>query len=264
MGVRYIGGGFLVNVPRRDMTVAELDVLPDDGVTHVSKCGFYQPCADDEVIAERRDWHIERTSPLRVMVFCPTYRLEPETVAAIFGQDYAGAMDFYFTRDNPYSQGVQRGYYNIWHNLTKARRHFLAANYDAMLIVESDIIPPADALKKLSSLDADIAGGLYVMRHDAPVVNAFVYVPNQTSPGTYLLKRELAGVVLTNGVCMGITLIHRHVIESVPFRMHESAAPDWAFMTDCNAAGFVTVCDTSIACGHKKPTGEILTPDCAL
>jgi hypothetical protein len=264
MGVRYIGGGFLVGIPRRDMTGGELADMPADYVAAIQRCGFYKPCADEDVTTARRDWRVVRVKPLRVMVFCPTYRLEPETVQAIFGQDYIGATDFYFTRDNPYSQEVQRGYFNIWHNLTKARRHFLAANYDAMLIVESDIIPPADALTKLVSLDADVAGGLYVMRHGAPVANAFVHVPEQDSPGTYMLKAELDGVQKTNGVCMGITLIHRHVIEAVPFKMHDTAAPDWAFMTDCNAAGYVTLCDTSIRCGHKKPSGEILWPDCAL
>jgi hypothetical protein len=264
MGARYIGGGFLVGVPRRDMNDAELHALPDNGIAHALRSGFYEPCGDEEVMQERKDWRIVRQKPLRVLVFCPTYRLEPETVQAIFGQDYAGATDFYFTRDNPYSQEVQRGYFNIWHNLTKARRHFLNASYDAMLIVESDIIPPADALTKLTELDADIAGGLYVMRHDAPVANAFVHVPNQSSPGTYLVKNELQGVMKTNGVCMGCVLIHRHVIEEMPFKMHDSAAPDWAFMTDCNAAGYVTVCDTSIECGHKKPSGEILWPSCAV
>jgi hypothetical protein len=154
----------------------------------------------------------------------------------------------------------QKGYHNIWHNLTKARAHVLRANYDAMFVVESDVIPPANALAKLLSIDADIAGGWYVMRHGAPVANAFVHVPAQDDPGTYMLDHEMQGIVQTNGVCMGCVLIHRRVIERIPFRMHDSAAPDWSWMTDCNSAGFVTVVDASIKCGHKRPDGVVLWP----
>lgn len=260
MGYSYEGGGFVNGLPRRDLTDAEVQTLPAVLRSALERTTFYQPCADADVKLPRTDWRVVRETPLRVLLFCPTYRLEPETVSAIFAQDYGGALDFYFTRDNPYSQDVQHGYHNIWHNLTKAHAHFLNGNYDALFIVESDIIPPADVLRKLTELDADIAGGMYAMRHDAQAVNAFVYVPNQDSPGAPMWTSELTGVVRTNGVCMGCVLAHRHVVERVPFRMHDSAAPDWAWMTDCNAAGFVTVCDTSVFCGHKRTDGVVLWP----
>lgn len=263
MALRYIGGGFIRGVLRRDMTDADIAAMPDGLRSVTLRSPFYAECGDADVRALRRDWVVSRDRKLRVLVFCPTYRLEPETVTAIFAQGYDGPTDFYFTRDNPYAQEIQRGYHNIWHNLEKARAHMLRANYDAMMVVESDVIPPADALTKLLRLDADIAGGWYVMRHGDPVANAFVYVPGQDDPGTYYTDAEIedaGGVMRANGVCMGCVLIHRHVLERVPFRMHEAAAPDWAWMTDCNRAGFVTVFDPSIRCGHKRPDGEILWP----
>jgi hypothetical protein len=261
------------------MTDAELATMPVDVRDTVLRSSFYRPVDDQQVKPERTDWRRADGAPggapngdqagaggavHNVLVVCPTYRLEPRTVEAIFAFQWDGPIDYYFTRDNPYRQDVRRGYFNIWHNLVKARQMFLNANYDAMLIVESDILAPTDTLTKLAGVDADVVGGLYVMRHGTPVANAFVYVPGQVNPGTYLEALELrgrwGGVVRTNGVCTGCVLIRRHVIEQIPFRMHEMAAPDWAFMEDCNQAGLVTVCDTSVICGHKRPDGVVLWP----
>lgn len=261
MAVQYIGGGFLVGVPRRDMTGAEVAALPPDVRACVTRSAFYRQCSDNEVAVERADWRIEPKIS-RVLVACPTYRFEPESRESIFALQWGGALDWYLTRDNPYSQENQRGYFNIWHNLSKARQVCLNGNYDAMLVVESDIIAPHDTLTKLAALDCDIAGGLYVMRHGRPVPNAFVYVKGQTSAGTFYEPRDLAWgkVMRANGVCTGCTLIHRHVLERIEFRMHESAAPDWSFMEDCNTAGYVTLCDTSVVCGHVRPDGVALWP----
>jgi hypothetical protein len=265
MGVRYIGGAYMAGVPRRDMTDAELATLPDEVQTIVQRSKIYEPCADVDVKEIRVNWRTDEPTCKRVLVVCPTYRLEPETVHRIFALKWGGAIDFYFTRDNPYPATVKRGYANIWHNLTKARSHFLKGNYDAMLIVESDMVPPADALEKLSRIDADVAGGLYMMRHGTPVANAFIHVIAQDAPGTWIPQNELASewgnVVQTNGVCFGCTLIHRRVVEAIPFTMHEAAAPDWPFMTDCNKQGVVTVCDLSVECGHIRPDGVTIWPD---
>jgi hypothetical protein len=247
------------------MTGAELAIMPADVRQAIERSAFYAPCQDGDVQVDRQAWHLPETPPSRILAVCPTLRLEPETLTALLGLDWPHPIDWYLTRDNPYSQEVQRGYLNIWHNMTKARAHFLAGNYDAMLVVESDIVPPADALQKLAGLDGDVCGGLYVMRHGTPVPNAFVYVPGQTNPGTYIERWELRDlwgrVARTNGVCLGCCLIHRRVLEVIPFRMHEYAAPDWAFMEDCNARGLVTLCDLSVACGHIRPDGVTLWPD---
>lgn len=266
MGVRFVGGAYMVGVPRRDMTDAELATLTGEVRANVLNSWLYERIDDKDVRPWRTDWRTDSPQCARVLVVCPTYRLERETVHRIFALEWAGPLDFYFTRDNPYPGDVQHGYANILHNLTKARAHCLRGNYDAMLIVESDMVPPANALESLSRIDADVAGGLYMMRHGlTPVANAFVYVQGQNDPGTWMPTQELYDVwgdcVRTNGVCFGVTLIHRHVLEAIPFSMHESAAPDWPFMTNCNARGYVTVCDTSVQCGHIKPDGTTLWPD---
>lgn len=266
MGVRFVGGAYMVGVPRRDMSDAELATLNDEVRASVLRSPLYERIPDSDVQTPRTDWRTAAPQCARVLVVCPTYRLERETVERIFALEWAGPVDFYFTRDNPYPGEIQHGYANIWHNLTKARAHFLRGNYDAMLIVESDMVPPVHALETLARVDADIVGGLYMMRHGSnPVGNAFIYVPNQNDPGSWIPTHELYDVwgdcIRTNGVCFGVTLIHRRVLEAIPFRMHEAAAPDWPFMTDCNARGYVTVCDTSVICGHIKPDGTTLWPD---
>ena len=264
MALHYVGGGFLTGVPRRDLSAADLASLPSSVRFSAERSPFYQACEEWEVIQPGAIPSVT-PAPLRVLLVCPTLRLEERTVRAITHLQWTAPIDFYFTRDNPYSQDVQRGYYNIWHNMTKARQTFLNGNYDAMLVIESDILPPPETLIKLACVDADVSGGLYVMRHGTPVPNAFVYVPAQDDPGTFYSREELAaswgGVIRANGVCLGCALIRRHVLEQITFRMHAHCAPDWTFMTDCNHAGFVTACDTSVQCGHIRPDGVALWPD---
>lgn len=199
-----------------------------------------------------------------VLVFCPTSRIEPETVRAIFEQDYAGAFDVLFSRDNPYGHDdLDDDYHNILFNLKKMRKAALDGDYDAVWIVESDIIPPADALRKLMAVDGDTVGGLYALRSGTPQANLF---PSgaEAGVGKWMPWERVAEhwgqVIETAGTCTGCLLVRRTILDEFDFRRALPCAPDVGLMQDLYFARKRQMCDLSVVCGHKRPDGMILWP----
>lgn len=220
-----------------------------------------------------------------VLVFCPVYRLEPETIDAIFALEWDGPISYLFQRDNPVTDGeispkVEgqhdreriRGVLNHHHQYERGREAFLHGRYDAMLVVESDIVPPPYALQRLAALECDVAYGVYVFRRHK-TINIFERYPQPArNPGESLSvhPRKLwealrAGVVECSGAGLGCTLIRRHVLERFPFRtlsadMNPQVHCDTWFTHDVYGAGYSMKADMSVVCGHKDEHGEILWP----
>ena len=200
----------------------------------------------------------------KVFVFCPTYRLEPETVQAIHSQTFHnGLLDVFFTRDNPSEDGKN----NILHNYQKGRRVFLADDYTHMWVVESDIIPPSNTIERLLALECDLAYGLYCFRHGSPVVNVYRYTsgpyPDQSITMFPQLYKALWGTVTKcSGGGLGCVLIKRRVLEQIEFRREKDGPDcDTYFTEDVYRAGFNMMADTSVICGHKRPDGVVLWPE---
>lgn len=205
----------------------------------------------------------------RVQVFTPVQRLEPETVAALLALQWPGVLTWIFQRDNPETasdrQAARR---NILHQYQQARCRFLKGNDEALFVVESDIVPPLDALQKLAALEADVAYGVYRFRV-SNVINIFEKYPGTAknmgeSLSLYppkLAAARKAGVIACTGGGLGCTLIKRHVLEAIPFRLGENAHCDSYFNQDVLEAGFSQMADMSVVCGHKNEAGEILWPD---
>jgi len=202
---------------------------------------------------------------MKILVFCPTYRLEPETVDAIFAIDWpSDVLDVHFTRWNPSANDDRLP---ILFQYSRGRRLALAGLYDAMLTIESDIIPPPDILQKLTAHDAVLAAGLYMFRRSLhPACSAVRFIPGAKWPDqSYsVLPGGMAEIwgktVRTSGIGLGCSLIHRHVLEKINFRDGHHTHCDWTHAADCLAEGFRMVCDTSVLCGHKCPDGSILWP----
>ena len=212
---------------------------------------------------------------LDVMVFTPVYRLEPETVEAVLALEWDGPLTHVFQRDNP-EPVMDRvaGVRNHLHQYQRGRETFLAGRYDAMLTIESDIIPPPDALLRLAALDADVAYGCYVFRK-SPVVNIFeryyADLPGKVAANigeslTVRGKWQWAlekGVIPCSGAGLGCTLIKRHVLEAVEFRTTRTPSAvhcDSWFTNDVYDRGYSMMADTRVLCGHKTEEGEILWP----
>jgi len=215
-----------------------------------------------------------------ILIFTPVLRLEPETIQAIFALTWDGAISYLFQRDNPIPEQrdrLKRSVMNHLHQFQRGREVFLKGRYDAMLIVESDIIPPPDALQRLWDLQCDIAYGSYVFRHskmgDEPIVNIFErYKPwpelprNEGESLTVRRKWKAAlaqGVVECSGAGFGCTLIRRHVMEAIPFRVEwpqNGGHCDTYWTRDAYRKGYKMLADTSVICGHKREDGVILWP----
>lgn len=206
------------------------------------------------------------------MVFCPVLRLEPETVRALFALQWGGALSVVLQRDNPHSTGDARAdkYVNHLHQYQRGRELFLAGRYDAMLVIESDIIPPPDTLMRLAALPADVAYGVYVFRggNVVNVLERYYAWPRQArNMGESLTVRGLwdaavkQGVIDCSGSGLGCVLIHRRVVEAIPFEAPDSGGFfDWQWTQDVYRAGYRMMADTAIQCGHVNTDGTVLWP----
>lgn len=206
---------------------------------------------------------------MNVMVFTPVYRLEPETVTAIMRLEHDGPMTLIMQRDNPHEDGRE----NVLHQYQRGRNLFLQGDYDAMLIIESDIVPPSDALQKLIALDADCAYGVYRFRK-TNIINIFERYPDKNGnlprnegESLSLHPAKLAqarrdGVTKCSGAGLGCVLIKRHVLERFEF-WHEDQGGhcDTYFNRDVLQAGMVQLADMTIICGHIDERRTLWLPD---
>lgn len=201
---------------------------------------------------------------MRVMVFTPYGpRLEPETVQAILALRWSGPLRVLLQRDNPHDEGRE----NILHQYRQARDLFLASNYDALLTIESDIIPPPDALERLAALEADVAYGVYRFRV-SNVINIFERYPgNPRNEGESLsiwpdrlARARQQGIIPCSGGGLGCALIRRPVLAALPFRLEDTAHCDTYFNRDVLQGGWRQVANMNVICGHKSTSGEILWP----
>jgi len=214
-----------------------------------------------------------------VLVFTPVYRLEPETVKGVMDLEWDGPLSFLLQRDNPYWTGAERrdAVANHLHQYQRGREFFLQGTFQALLVIESDIIPPPDTLKRLAALDTDVAYGVYVFRGNRrPIVNIFEAYRAKNGVrarniGESLTVRGLwpeavkQGVIDCSGAGLGCTLIKREVIEAVEFRLgpesRRGAHCDSYFTCDVWAGNYGMKADTAVICGHKDVDGTILWPE---
>ena len=198
---------------------------------------------------------------MRVLMFTPTYRLEPETLEALLKVEYSGSLDRLMTRDNPETVNVNL---NIVYNYQKAQRMFLAGGYDALFTVESDVIVPPDALEKLAAVEADIVYGVYAFRRGGPVLNITHPVTYQSYSAHQSEWRRLFGQVIEcSGLGYGCTLIRRSVLERHEIRSEndDGGDSDTVLAKWARANGIRQMADTSVLCGHKRPDSVILWPE---
>lgn len=166
----------------------------------------------------------------------------------------------------------ENSYINITRKSREARRMALAGGYDAMLMTETDIILPSDAVKRLAKVDSDVAYGLFVHPHAFHTWSATVeFIDNKYADSVSLhpdLARKSWGkVIKVVGVGASCLFIRRHVLEALDFRLDsadEGRCADWWFAVDCEEMGFIQKCDTRVICGQidmgiKSP--RILWPD---
>lgn len=195
-----------------------------------------------------------------VMAFTAVYHLKPETVMGIFSLEWDWPLTILLQRDNPSGNGWN----DHLHQYQRGREAFLAGRYEGMLVIEDDILPPPDTLKRLAKLveqGADLAYGVYMFR--GKVVNVLEkYKKPARNMGESLSVRGLyraavkQGIVDCSGSGLGCVLITRKVLEAIPFNAPKDPGYcDWDWTERVYRAGFVMRADMAIRAGHAIGEG---------
>lgn len=226
---------------------------------------------------------------MRVLCFCPlrpktddgqyiSVRIFGRTLQSIVQMDYAEPVAFHFQRDDYPAE--DRRYHHISEQYNIARSLALRGGYDALFCLESDAVYPRDALSKLAEVDADIAYGLICSRHNRKwmvATDLWKSDPDGKRWGGRLLgeddetefKRYWGQVIPSEGVGMACTLIRRHVLERIEFRVMPGPGPgrqqpnDYYFAVDALKEGFKSKHHLGVVCGHitTHPAPMVIWPD---
>lgn len=144
---------------------------------------------------------------------------------------------------------------------------FLKSDCTHLLMIDSDTIPPMDALDKLLALDLDIVTGLTpIIEHDASRQNdsnGFYKKYNAVNLNDEFTQANV-GVIDIRGCGGSCLMIKRHVLEKMKypwfrFKYEDDhgkstfIGEDVYFIMMSIANGFKPKADTSVICGHKKP-----------
>lgn len=201
----------------------------------------------------------------RVLVFTPTYggllqQLTTESIAAL---TFDGVVDRRVSHDNPHPGRDMR---NVVHQFRLGRQMALDGGYDALLLVEHDMIVPPDALQKLWDTPAPVVYGCYELRHGMYALNLFQFTGGRNIGMSLSLYRDELEAARRRGWCevsgagFGCLLIRRSVLEAVPFR-DAGNAPDLPFAQDCVSARIKQIGRFDVECGHiDTDTGKTLWP----
>ena len=163
---------------------------------------------------------------MRVLAYTATWLekgepvMRPECRASVESQVFDGELVWEVGLENPWPYPTHK---NVLAQYQHARLLALAGGYDALWTVEHDMVPPADALQKMSYTPAGVVYGVYLLRHGSWVLNAWEYVGERNLgesltlyPGKVAAARK-QGSVRVSGCGWGCTLIHRPVLERVEF-----------------------------------------------
>jgi len=142
-----------------------------------------------------------------------------------------------------------------------ARHRAIDGNYDYLMFVESDLVPPKDIIGKLVRYKAKVMGATYLIGHKIKIPCVFFAEKDNLS---YADKTRLirlnevesflnSGVRQVHGMGMGCTLLRRDIFEKYPFwideRMDNKHSDVYYYMTLQND-GVPVFVDTNVLIEH--------------
>lgn len=140
----------------------------------------------------------------------------------------------------------------------------LANGFEFLFFLDSDVIPPHDAILRLMAHRQPIMSGLYCRRSPPAAV------PVMIRNGQWVTEYQPGTVVEVDVVGAGCLLIHRSVLESLPpqrpgyhwfdwkvnlkglgiYPEEECMSEDFSFCLHARKKGFRILVDTSVVCRH--------------
>ena len=139
--------------------------------------------------------------------------------------------------------------------------HFLTTDQDYLLMIDSDTIPPEDALDHIELTVAQpkiLTGITNIQREEGSRANVYINTVDVENPSKIEdLPKERFTVA---GCGASFLVVHRSVFEAIPkpwfktieFDNGNICSEDLYFCEQARNAGFEIVCDPAIVCGHAK------------
>lgn len=150
----------------------------------------------------------------------------------------------------------------------KIVEEFLASDCTHLFFVDSDTIPPPNAIKKLLAADKDIVSGLTAIIEYNPlkkddIACGYYKKWNCVGLNDQHIKEPYVGLIPIKGAGGSCIMIKRHVFEKMEnpwyrFTYKDDSGKDARigedifFVAKAIGAGFAPWADTSVVCGHNK------------
>lgn len=141
------------------------------------------------------------------------------------------------------------------------REKAIEMKYDWLLMLEQDVIPPADVIEKLLEHKKSVVTAVYFSRHPKvgkdliPMVFKPVPTDRDGFPDMRVLNHDeiFMGPRLQQVISAGLgcVLIHRSVFEKIPFRTEsDDSFDDYWFFSDLYKLGIPAFVDSKLRCKH--------------
>ena len=191
---------------------------------------------------------------MKILIAVPTFEnIKPECFKSIYGLARPEGCDLYFD-------------YVAGYDCAKARnriaKNAMAGDYDYVLMVDSDIQLPLDALVKLLECESDIALGWYYRKRtktDQTVIFTFGkdFNDNNNIKGS-VMTHEIPRPIDVKGGGLGIALIKVSIFEKLQYPYFKFVtypndtvlSEDLYFCNQATASGFNIKCNPSVKGNH--------------
>jgi hypothetical protein len=145
------------------------------------------------------------------------------------------------------------------------REHAIKNKYDYVLYIDTDVVPPPNALAKMLSDRKDVVAGLCLISSNLKgnvriIPNTYDFDDEEGFCRPMVVQDVLNGQIREVSCAgFGCTMVTRKALEAVEFRFYEKsmAGEDIAFFVDARIKGFKTFADNSVKCVHVVfPPGD--------
>ena len=140
----------------------------------------------------------------------------------------------------------------------ESAKKILDLNFDYLLSVDSDIVPPPETLEKLLAHNKKIIGAL-CYSSDTNGIPYPLIMKKKEGVG-YEVDRNIRALMEVDAFAIGCSLIHRSVFEKIkiPFRYEYDKlgkcllSEDFHFCEVAKKSGYKIYVDTSLQCSHFR------------
>ena len=147
------------------------------------------------------------------------------------------------------------------------RNYALEHDYDYLLSLEQDVLPPKDVIEQLLDVHQDIVSGItphLLVKATTAQEIALIGIHDKNHPGSYTFfdyknTLQYKGILPVNYCALGCVLLSRKVLEKIQFR-YEQVEPsindlnvkwdDMCLCEDAEKEGFTIYANVGVKCEH--------------